>query len=165
MKKRPSPKKSPCPYGCQYWCTQVFLESTSESAKVPERKEIFINMVDTCEIEYIRVPNTKGESDLLKHFSLRKRKTDGRIDAGAAVCNFIVNSEIALSNFREAPQTRQRIGKRHHPLLMLFVVVFCLLSFFLYFLGLVVGVFGDGRWFLLARFVTLQHFRKKDPPH
>ena len=43
-------------------------------------------MSDTREIEYTQVPNTKGKSDLWKHFNLRKRKTGGQIDAAVAVC-------------------------------------------------------------------------------
>ena len=50
-------------------------------------------MADAREIEYTLVPNTKGKLDLWKHFSLRKRKTDGQIDADVAVFkqgNFVV---------------------------------------------------------------------------
>ena len=55
--------------------------------KFPAGKELLlINMVDTREIEYTIVLNTKEKSDLYKHFNLRKRKTDGRIDADVAAC-------------------------------------------------------------------------------
>ena len=138
-------------YGCPYRYTRLFSDGTSESAEVPYRDQTFSHQHSGAhEIKYTLVPNTKGESDLLKHFSLRKRKTYGRIDAGAAVCNFIVNSENPLSNFREARQTRQRIGKRHHPLLMLFFFFFlvCCLSFCIFW-GWWWGCLGMGGGFFL----------------
>ena len=89
-------------YGCPYWYTQLFPESTLESAKVPWRKRnLLISMMDTCEIEYTLVPDTKEKSDLWKHFNLREQKTDGRL----ILMLLYVNSAISLSDVWEAPQT------------------------------------------------------------
>ena len=64
-------------------------------------------MADTHEIEYVLVPNTKGKSDLWKHFSMHtQKKADDLIDADVAVC---INGAIQLSNLQEAPQTCQHI--------------------------------------------------------
>ena len=49
-----------------------FLKAHQKVPKFPEGKELLINMVDTREIEYTLVPNTKGKSDLWKQFSLYK---------------------------------------------------------------------------------------------
>ena len=66
--------------------------------KFPEGRELLINILaDTRKIEYTLVPNTKGKSDLWKHFNLLKRKTDGRIDTDVAEgkqCNSMSNVAI-----------------------------------------------------------------------
>ena len=70
---------------------------------------------NTREIGYILVPNAKGKSDLWQHFDLRKRKTDGRIDAAVVLCkrcNSVVKSAGGASNM----STHMRC---HHPLLLL----------------------------------------------
>ena len=99
--------------------------------KFPEGKELLLtDMVDTRGIqyshrhrrisiplvcEYTLAPCTKGKSDLWKHFILRKRKTDGRIEADVAVCKQC-NSIVKLAGGTANMSTRR---KRHHPLLLL----------------------------------------------
>ena len=84
-------------------------------SKFLEGKELLpINMSDTREIEYTQVPNTKGKSDLWKHFNLRKRKTGGQIDAAVAVCKqfrSFVKHAGGTSNIA-------MLMKRYHPLLL-----------------------------------------------
>ena len=58
-----------------------------------------INMVDTCEIDYALVPNTKGKSGLWKHLIY----VSGRQMTKMMLNLLYLNSEIPLSNLREAP--------------------------------------------------------------
>ena len=62
-------------------------------------------MANTLDIEYILVPNTKGKSDLWKHFNLCKLMTDSWADADVTACKQC-NSTV---NLREAPKTCQHI--------------------------------------------------------
>ena len=83
--------------------------------KFPEEEErLPIKMSDTREIEYTLVPNTKGKSDLWKHFDLRKRKTDGRMDADVVCkqCSSVVKLAGGTSNMTTHM-------KRHHSSLLL----------------------------------------------
>ena len=75
-------------YGILVWLSVLvytipgyFWNAHRKVKKFPEGNELLINMADTHEIEYTLVPNTKGKSDLWKHFNLQKRKTDGGMDA------------------------------------------------------------------------------------
>ena len=81
--------------------------------KFPEGKELFlINMADTHEIKHTLVPSTKIKSDLWKHFNLRERKTDGRMNADVAACkqcNFVVKLTRGTS-------TVSKHMKHHHPM-------------------------------------------------
>ena len=99
-----------------------FRKAHRKVPKFPEGKEkklLLINMADTSEIEYTLVPNTKGKSDLWKHFNLRKRKTDSRIDADVAIfkplCNSVVKRVGGTSNM-----SRHR-KRHHHPLSLLWI--------------------------------------------
>ena len=70
------------------------------------------------------VPNTKGKSDLWKHFNLLEQDTDDRIDADVAVykqCSSVVKCAGGTSNMSKHTE-------RQHPLSSLFV---CLLPHFL----------------------------------
>ena len=81
----------------------------------PEGKEpLLISMADTLEIEYTLVQNIEGKSDLIKHLKLRKRKTDGRFDADAAVCKQC-NSVVKLAEGTSNMSTHML---RHYPLLL-----------------------------------------------
>ena len=79
----------------------IFISSL-ESAKVFWRERTF---------KYTLVPDTKGNSDLWKHFSLCKRKTDGRIDAAAAACKWC-NSVV---KFVGGALNMSVHVKHHHP--------------------------------------------------
>ena len=96
--------------------TVVCRKAHQKVPKFPEGKEPLINILaDSREIEYTLVPNTKGKPDLWKHFNLRRRKTDGWIDAVFAVCDqcsSFVKYAGSISNM----WTHM---KRHHPLLLL----------------------------------------------
>ena len=75
------------------------------------------DMSDTCEIKYALVPNTNGKSDLWKHFNLHKQKTDGQIDADAAVCKQC-SSNVKLAG-GASKSNKSTHMKHHHPLLLL----------------------------------------------
>ena len=68
--------------------------------------------MDTCEIEYTLVPDTKEKSDLWKRFNLHKRKTYGQTDADVAICKQS-NSVVKLARGMSMHM------KRQHPLLLL----------------------------------------------
>ena len=92
-----------------------FRKAHRNVLKFPEGKGLLlINMADTCEIEHTLVPNTKGKSDLWKHFNLCKWKTSGRIDAMLHACSY-VNCAVPLSDLREASQTCQCIRSATIP--------------------------------------------------
>ena len=74
----------------------------------------YILLADTGEIKYTLVPNTKEKSDLWKHFSLHKQKTDGRINADIAVCKQC-SSIVTLARGTSNMSTHV---KHHHPQLL-----------------------------------------------
>ena len=95
-----------------------FRKARRKVPKCPEGKELLINMADAREIEYTLVPNTKGKLDLWKHFSLRKRKTDGRIDANVAVCkqcNSVVTRVGDTSNMSTHMKRRHAVSLLGSP--------------------------------------------------
>ena len=77
--------------------------------KFPDGEEfLLISMVDTPEIEYTLVPNTKEKSDLWKHFNLHERKTDGWIDAAVVVCKHC-NSVVKLAGGTSVMSTHEAL--------------------------------------------------------
>ena len=60
-------------YNWWYGTIGYFRKAHRKVSQFPEGKELLlVNMADTSEIEHTLVPNTKGISDLWKHFDVRK---------------------------------------------------------------------------------------------